>query len=110
MLKIADEPTFTHTVKVRTPIDGGFRDESVRATYRVIPSEDAAAFNLYKPDQVKRFLARVVVKLDELADASGKAIEYSDELRDRIVGGLPYVANALAKGYFDAISGAREGN
>lgn len=109
MLKIADEATFTRVVKISVPVDGGHREDTVKATFRVIDQEETAGFSLAKPDQLKAFLARIIVKLDDLADASGNPLPYSDELRDRITGKL-YVSNALAKEYFVAIAGAREGN
>ena len=109
MFKIAAEPTFRHEVKARVPVDGGHREESFQATFRVIPPEEADTFDLSMTTGSTDFLKRVIVRLDEIADAEGKALEWSDEVLEAVVR-LPWARTALARAYFAAIAGAKSGN
>lgn len=109
MFTIAKEPTFTHEVTARMPVDGGFREESFKATFRVIDPEEAQAFDLTTTEGSSGFLKRVVVKLHEIGDAEGKPIEWSDEVLAAVLR-LPWARAALARTYFGAIAGAKAGN
>ena len=107
--KVVAEPQFTHTVKIRTPVDGGYLDESCKATYRVIPAEEADAFDISTAEGSTAFLQRVIARLDELVDAEKNPIEWSDHVRDQVFC-LPYARVGLARGYFEGVSGAKKGN
>ena len=109
MFKIVDEPTFSHEVTARVPVDGGFREETFTATFRVIDPEEADEFDLTTTAGSTAFLRRTVVKLDDVGDAQSKLLEWSDEVRDAALR-LPWARSALARTYFAAISGAKSGN
>ncbi|MDQ2084509.1 hypothetical protein RA307_30370 [Xanthobacteraceae bacterium Astr-EGSB] len=109
MFTLVDTPTFRHEVKVRVPVDGGHKEESVRVTYRVLPVEVMEKHDLRTPAGNRAFLQDAVIKLDDIVDASNQPIPYSDSLRDQVLS-LPYARAALAEGYFTAIAGARAGN
>ncbi|MEX0841715.1 MAG: hypothetical protein WD039_05460 [Xanthobacteraceae bacterium] len=109
MFKISEKPTFTHVVKVLVPVDGGHREDTLRATYRVLPIDEVKKIDLDAADGATAFLRAVIEKLDDIADHDGNAMVYSDELRDRVIA-LPYCRAALAQGYFDAVSKAKAGN
>lgn len=109
MFIVEDDPQFTHTVKVRVPVDGGFEEQSCKATFRVIPADEAATFDLSDGASSTEFLKRALVALDELGDKNGKHIPYNDALRDKLLG-RQYFRVALARTYFDAVSPARAGN
>lgn len=109
MFKIVEEPTFTHTVKVKVPIDGGYRDETCKATYRVISPELSDTYDLKTTDGSTEFLRAVLMKMDDIADAQGQPLEWSDEVRDQVLK-LPYARAALAGAYFGALNGAKKGN
>lgn len=109
MFKIVEEPTFTHDVTARVPVDGGFAEETFKATFRVIDPEEVDSFVLTTTEGSTAFLRRVIKRLDDLADAEKHPIEYSDEVRDAALR-LPWARAALARTYFAAISGAKAGN
>lgn len=102
-------PTFTHIVKVKVPVDGGFKDQSFKATYAVIPTDEMSEYDLGGGEGSKEFLQRAVVGMSDLVDKDGETISYSDELRDKLLCQL-YVRKALARTYFEAIAGAQAGN
>lgn len=109
MFKVSKEPTFTHRVLVQVPIDGGHREEVFRATFRVLPTDQAAAFNLMTEDGVFDFLRRAIVRLDELEDDAGQPVPYSDEVRDAVIR-RPDARLALSRTYFEAVGGQRGKN
>ena len=109
MLKISTEPTFTHPVTARVPVDGGFREDKFTATFRVLATDKMDEFNLVTTKGQREFLAAAIVRLDELEDDEKRSIPYSDEVRDQVIR-IPYVRTALAKAYFDGVSGAALGN
>lgn len=102
-------PTFTHVVKVKVPVDGGFKDQSFKATYSVIPTDEISQYDLGGGTGSKEFLQRAVTHMSDLVDKDGETISYSDELRDQLLGQL-YVRKALARTYFEAVAGAQSGN
>lgn len=109
MFKIIENPTFTHTVRVMVPIDGGHREETLKATYKVLTTDEVNGYDLSDSASSRDFLRTALVKLDDIADADGKPIPYSDEVRDQVLA-LPYARIALGRGYFEAVSKARTGN
>lgn len=109
MFIVTADPQFTHTVKVRVPVDGGFREETVNATYRVVPIEELEGFDLSSTDGSTAFLKRAIARLDDLVDEAKKPVDYSDELRDRIIN-TPFVRVALVRDYFAATGGVAKGN
>jgi hypothetical protein len=108
MFTIQDDPQFTHTVKVQVPVDGGFKAQEFKATFRVVPPEETDRHDLHTTEGSTAFLRRVIVSLDDIG-ADGQILPYSDELRDRVLA-RPYARTALATTYFKAIAGARAGN
>lgn len=107
MLTITDTPEFTHTVRVLTPVDGGHREDTFKARFKVLEDDpDADFFNV---ESVKSHLRRLVTGMEDLADESGNEIPYSDEVRDRILC-LPHVRIALLRTYRDALAKERAGN
>ncbi|MBN9504918.1 MAG: hypothetical protein J0I69_02735 [Altererythrobacter sp.] len=109
MFIVTDEPTFTHDVTARVPVDGGFAEETFKATFRVIDPEEVDSFVLATTEGAAAFLKRVIVRLDGIADAEKRPVEWSDQVRDAVLR-LPWARSALARTYFTAISGAKTGN
>jgi hypothetical protein len=103
MFKLAVNPTFKHEVKVHSPVDGGYKVETIRATYNLLSTEEAKAFDLSSPDGTSAFLKRVIARLDDIVDDNERPMPHSDELRDRVIV-MPHVRVALWRGYFDAIA------
>src|SRR3546814_273597 len=100
MFKLADKPTFRHVVTAMVPIDGGFREETFAVTYNAIPAEDVDQFDTGTVKGSTAFLRRVIFSLDDIAGPDGKALPYSDELRDEVIR-FPWARRAIAAGYFD---------
>lgn len=109
MFTISTEPQFTHDISARVPVDGGYRTEDFKATFRVIDPDEIEQFDLSTGDDSTDFLKRVVVKLDDIGDAQGEPVEWSDEVLEKVLK-LPWARGALARGYFAAIKGAASGN
>jgi hypothetical protein len=109
MFKVSREPTFTHVVSVQVPIDGGHREESFKATYRVLDTKTTNDFDLETEHGSRRFLEAAIVKLDDLIDETDRPLSYSNEVRDQLLG-QPHVRAALARAYFAAIGKAKAGN
>ena len=107
MFKVVAEPQFTHTVKVRVPVDGGHEDQSFKARFRVIDTDEVAEIEL--KEGRKAAVKRILVSMDELTDADGNPVSYSDALRDQLIQ-LPYVEIALYRTYLEAVTGAKTGN
>ncbi|MBI1201494.1 MAG: hypothetical protein GC182_03180 [Rhodopseudomonas sp.] len=109
MFKISKNQTFTRDVTVSKPVDGGFSDETMKATYRVIGTTEAKQYDLSTADGSTAFLVATIVKLDDLEDEAGKAVSYNNAVRDELLD-VPYVRRALADGYFAGMAGAKTGN
>lgn len=107
MFTVEEHPEFTHEVKVLVPVDGGHEEQSFKCRFRVVDEPDQA--DLLKPGGVMAFVRRIVVTMDDLADAKGKALVWSDAVRDRIIA-MPHVRIALLKAYRSALAGERAGN
>ena len=107
MFKIATSPEFTHTVRVQVPVDGGHEEQTFDCRFRVVDDPDEKS--LLAVDGVKQFLRDIIVSFDDLADAQGKPVSYSDAVRDRILA-LPNVRLALLRTYRNALSKAQTGN
>ncbi len=109
MFNVAAEQTFKRTVPVQTPVDGGHRDDSVIAFYRVIPTDKVKQFDLNTEEGLRDFLKAAVVKLDDLVGADKQPVPFSDDLFEQLLG-LPYLRLALMRTYFDAVAKVKAGN
>lgn len=108
MFNVAKEAIFTRTVTVRVPDGYGVREESLKATYRVLPTDEAEKYDLNTSEGSAALLRRALVRLDDCVDDNGP-VEYSDLLRDQVLR-LPYARAAIALCYFREAQGAKEGN
>lgn len=109
MFKLSASATFERVVKVLIPVDGGHRQEDFKATFRVLPVDEANKFDLSTPEQSTDFLKAIIVKLDDIAGDDGEATPYSDEVRDAVLR-LPFTRGPIVEAYFAGITGARSGN
>lgn len=103
MFKVVSEPTFTHTVTVMTPIDGGHKAETFQATYRLLDTDVASDFDLTTRDGITGFLTRAIVRFDELVGENEQPMPYNDALRDQLLK-MPHVRVGLSNAYFEALS------
>lgn len=109
MFKVNVSPTFTRTVRVQIPTDGGHRQETLKATFRVLNTDEVEGFDLATTEGTSAFLCAVIESLDDIADANGEQIPYNNEVRDQVLK-MPYVRLALSREYFEAVAKARKGN
>lgn len=107
MFKIAKEPTFQHTVKVRVPVDGGFEDQSLKVTFRVLPNGQFS--NAGGVEGQIEDMRKAIVSMDDLVDGENNPVPFSDELKEQLIA-VSYVRLALVQAYIDAVAGARTGN
>ena len=107
MFKIVAEPQFTHTVKVRVPVDGGHEEQSFKARFRVVDAEELA--RVERDEGRRAAIRRILVSMEELADAEGNLVSYSDALRDQLLQ-QTYVEIAIYLTYLDGVTGAKTGN
>jgi hypothetical protein len=106
MFNIDAEPRFTDTVTVHLP---GGKEETFKATFRVLPVDDFNGFDLSSSDGTRDFLKAAIAHLDELVDASKTPVAYSAAVRDQVIG-MPHVRLALVRTYVQGIGRAIEGN
>ncbi|PCH71944.1 MAG: hypothetical protein COC12_07000 [Rhodobacteraceae bacterium] len=108
MFNIAETPEFTHTVHVLTPVDGGHREDTFKARFKVVDDEENKA-DFYKVGEVKDYLRGLLVGMEDLVDEQKNPVPYSDSVRDQMLA-LPHVRLALLKTYNQALAKARVGN
>ena len=106
-VRVNPNPTFTARITVFVPADGGPEKQELTARFAFRDDEQIPAITGVNGGV--DFLREVVVGLEDLVDEGGKPVAYSEGLRDQLLK-LPYVRNALIKGYFAAINGASLGN
>lgn len=109
MFVVSKKPTFTHTVKIMVPTDGGYKASDLKTTFRVMPTDEANQYELDTAAGSSEFLRQVIECLHDLVDEDKSPLSYSDEVRDELLR-QPYVRAGLARHYFNAISRAAEGN
>lgn len=109
MFKLEKNPTFTHVVKVQTPVDGGYETQDFKATFKLLAAEEMARFNTTTPVGMANFLREVVTDLTDIVGEDGEVLPYSHALRDQVIGSVPAL-NALFNTYVTACSKARVGN
>ncbi len=111
MFKVTTNPTFTHTVDVLVPIDGGHDRQSLKVTFRVIDSDEEQddKHDLNTIAGSIAFCRDVVVSFDDMVDGENKPLPYSDDLRDQLLK-KPYIRTPIARAYYDAVTKATLGN
>ncbi|NCP19070.1 MAG: hypothetical protein GW855_07925 [Erythrobacter sp.] len=109
MFKIIEDVTFTRPITAYRPQGEGQVEEKFTATFRVIPPDEADDFNLLSTEGATEFLKRVIVRLDDIGDAEGKPVEYTEGVRDQVFR-LPWARGPLARTYFEEVRGAKAGN
>lgn len=109
MFKVTEERQFTAKLRAFVPVDGGHKEESFKARFRVISNERVEDFDLSTTEGTSDMLRAVIVEIFELADENGQPLSYNDDVRDAVIN-IPYARTALIRGYFDNISKGRKGN
>lgn len=105
MFKIDPNPEFSHKVKVRVPVDGGFADQEFTARFRVLPWSEVQATDGDPAGQLRR----IWVGWEGIVDDAGEPVPFSDAARDQMID-LLYVRVAVLETYSVAVAGAKRGN
>jgi hypothetical protein len=108
-MKIAKTRTFTHDVKVFTPVDEGSREETLRTTFNYLGVEEVAKFDLATREGTTKCLNAIVAKFHDLTDEADKPLACTPALRDALLN-LQHVRQALATHYFEAVGKVKAGN
>lgn len=109
MFNVLNNPTFTRDVPVQVPSGDGFDEQSIKATFKALPDDEADAFDVSSKDGVKAFLRAAVVCLSDLEDEKGKPVAYSPEILESLLS-RGYVRLALLTTYTRAQVQALTGN
>lgn len=107
MFKFSVDPKFTHDVTVCAPVDGGFKEQTFRATFRVIPVDELG--DTATLEGQKQLLTRIVCHFDDVVGEDDKPVPYSDELRGQFIA-VPYIRAALVQTYLQAVTKTKLGN
>lgn len=108
MFTLALRAEFTHTVTVLTPVDGGHREDTLRARFVAISAEEEADLLEVRDDGVS-LLRRIVVGLEDIVDTSGRPVEFTPELLSTLLG-LQWVRYGLVSAYRAAVTKFKKGN
>ncbi len=109
MFKLVDQPEFTHDVAVMTPVDGGHKEETFKARFKVLPDEELKKHDLLSLDGQKALVRDVWVSASDIADDADKPLAWNDDLREQMLA-LPYVVIALLHTYTKAVTKQKAGN
>jgi len=85
MLNLDLAPTFTRTASFHIPSGSGFVEQDCTVTFSALTLEEFAGFDMSKPEDVKRFLVRVVQGMGELVNGQGEPVDYSTAVRDQLI-------------------------
>ncbi|NIZ12907.1 hypothetical protein [Phaeobacter sp. HF9A] len=109
MFKVDETPTFTRQVNVKVPKGDGHEEQPFKATFKAVDEDDFEGVQLGDAEQVKALLRKMLEGMEDLADAAGGAIPYSEVIREKMLK-LPYVRLALIAAYYDGMTDHRSGN
>ncbi len=111
MFKVSNNPTFTHTVPINTPEDGGFREETLDVCFNVLDyktlEEIEPGFDIAK----RRPYCDAIVNCIKggAVDHEGKSLPMTPELHGHLMG-LTYVQEGIMKAYTKAMLGMKTKN
>lgn len=110
MMKKSQNPTFLHKVKVKRPVDGGYRDEVFTGRFAALSISETADFDLMTDAGTEAYLKRIFVGWgDDYVSEDNTPILYSDEERDELIDD-PVVRLAILNTYNGALMGVKQGN
>lgn len=109
MFNVIDDPIFTRTVEVKVPKAEGFETQTFEATFRAVGDEDSDGLEMSQIGEIKDLLRKRIVSFGDLADGTGEVIEYSEEIREKMIS-LSYVRLGLLASYNRALTEALTGN
>ena len=109
MFKVVKNPTFTATVKISAPTEGGVVSSSFTARFKAITISAAEQFNLLSAEGTLNYLRAILIGWEGVADENGEAISFNDAARDELLD-IPFVRIGILDTYNAAMRGAKSGN
>ena len=109
MFKLDANRTFARDVIVMVPIDGGFREETLKTLYNYVDVETQDAFDFNDRKSTTAFLEMAVNRFDGVITDNDQPVPDSAELRRQLFG-MHYVRVALIKTFLDAVTKVKVGN
>jgi hypothetical protein len=109
MFKLVKNPTFTATVKISVPTEGGFTDSSFTGRFRALSISEAEDFNLLTSDGTQEYLRTILTGWDGVVDEDGTPVSFNDAVRDELLD-TAYCRVAILNTYNAAMMGAKRGN
>jgi hypothetical protein len=106
---IQARPTFRRTVKVRVPDTDGAHEETMVAVFKVATDDELKGVDLDTEAGTIDFCRRIVVRLDDLADADKKPVEFTPEVFEQVLA-MPHARVALVRTYTREVLTAAAGN
>ena len=104
---IKKDKSYTWPITISEPADGGgFNDQKVRVKFKMLSQNRIDEVIKNEAEEGADIMEDVLIGWDEEAfkDDTGASISYSLDNRDLILS-VPYVRNALVKGFFESIAG-----
>ncbi|MEM9968492.1 MAG: hypothetical protein AAF755_10360 [Pseudomonadota bacterium] len=109
MFAMNHTPTFTRTVEIKVPVDGGHDLQTLQVTYRIFKDEEMFDFDMNTAEGQKDYLRKVIDSMGDIVDEAGQQVPYNDSLREHILA-LPYTRVPLMQTYNTAMLPALLGN
>lgn len=109
MLNLDFSPTFTRAATFQIPSGSGFVEQDCTVTFAALTLEEFTGFDMGKPDEVKRFLVRVITGMGELINAKGEPVDFSAAVRDQLIN-QDWGRQGLVRAYVVGRQKAAEGN
>jgi len=109
MFNIDEKPVFTRTVTTMVPKGEGHEPQTFKATFNALDDEEIDGVPVGDTEKVKVLLRKMVTGLEDIADAAGEAVPFSDELLEFMLK-KSYVRIALLNAYFSGTVEGRSGN
>ncbi len=109
MFKLDANRTFARDVIVMVPIDGGFREETLKTVFIYRDVDYQGKFDLSKRDETTAFLEDIVNRFEGVVDDAGQPLMHGPELRRQLFA-MHFVRQALISSYAKAVSQVAEGN
>lgn len=109
MFKIDPNPTFKRRVKLRVPSDDGFAERSIEVTFKALTLSRLLEFDDTTLAGMQALLTTVVSHVGDIQGADGTTLTFDDEVKRALLD-IPFVRNAMAASYKNALAGFAEKN
>lgn len=113
MFKLAQSPSYSWSVKIELPVDGGkFEKATFDAEFKRLSQTriNELRTEMEKPGYSEIDLVKeVLLGWSGVVDADGNEVPYSEGARDQLLD-IPTVAASIGIAFFESLAGARRKN